>query len=166
MSTLQVPPHLLDLDLGSIDTSFPVLKGGMYDLVIKKSEVGRNKNNDGDLWTVQLSTVKDSKGVKGDDIKAGATVFHRVGLTPTEKYDIEGILKNVARFTQAVKPAVAIKVSSFVQALQDGGIQTMVKLFEGRMVTAKLEALPEGVDKSSGRTLPPRNEISQFEKAK
>ena len=166
MSTLVVPQHLLDLDLGGIDTSFPVLKGGMYDLVIKECKVAKNKAGDGDLWTIKMATVKDAKSVKNDPINAGAVVFHRVGLTATEKYDVEGILKNVARFTQAVKPAVAIKVAAFVDALQNGGIETMVKLFEGRMVTAKLEALPEGVDKSSGRTLPPRNEISQFEKAK
>ncbi len=166
MSQLIVPPHLLDLDLGSIDTSFPVIKSGMVDLVIKECTIVRNSNNDGDLWTIKMATTRVQKGVKGEDIKDGAVVFHRISLTPTDKYDVEGILKNTARFTQAVKPQVAIKVPAFIQAIQDGSIAQIVKLFEGRQITCKLEALPEGVDKKSGRTLPPRNEISQFEKAK
>jgi hypothetical protein len=157
---------LLDLDLGSIDTSFPVIKTGMADLVVKECKIERNSANDGDLWTIKSATTKVMKGIKGEDIKEGAIIFHRISLTPTDKYDVEAILKNVARFTQAIKPQVAIKVPAFINAIQDGSIATMVKLFEGRQFTVKLEALPEGVDKKSGRSLPPRNEISQFDKAK
>lgn len=162
---LTVPQHLLDLDTGSIDTSFPVLRGGMYDLVVKSSEVGKS-NDGGPLWIIKLATIREEKGVKGDVIKAGSVVFHRISLTQTDKYDGEAIIKNACRFMQACKPAVSLKVGDFVSAINAGEAGSLVKLFEGRQVTVKIEALPEGFDKKANRQLPARNEISQFEKAK
>ena len=49
--------EILDLDLTSIDTSFPVVRGGMYDLVVKESDVIRNKADNGDLWVLKLSPI-------------------------------------------------------------------------------------------------------------
>lgn len=164
MSELTVPQHLLDLDTGSIDTSFPVLRGAMYDLVVASSEIGKS-NDGGPLWVIKLNTIREAKGVKGEDIPK-ATLFHRVSLNPTDKYDGEAIVKNACRFMQACKPPVSLKVADFVNAVNKGEAGPMVKLFEGRQVTAKVEALPEGFDKKSNRNLPARNEISQFEKVK
>lgn len=158
-----IPPALLDLDLGTIDTSFPVIRGGMYELVITDATVERTAAGTGDMLTVKFATTIDVKGVKGEDYKAGkTTLFHRVGLTPTDKYDHEAIAKNVARLIQAVKPPVSgIKVVDIF----NGGLATACKVLQGRMVQAKVEALPEGLDKKSGKTLPPRNEITQLVKA-
>jgi len=152
--------ELLDTDLSSIDTSFPVIASGIYDLVIKDSKVEPNKAGDGDLWTVQLATTTPVQTIKGETLAPGQVVFNRMSLKPTDKYTKDAIAKNVARFLQAVKPTVAgIKASD----LFDGGIKTKCKVLAGRMVRAKVDALPEGrTDKKTGKTLDASNEISKF----
>ena len=157
----QPPPELLDLDMGSFDTSFAVIKPGLYELVVKEVTVDRTADDTGDMLVAKLATTRDATDVKGVTVKQGHTIFHRVGLRPTDKYDHMAIAKNVARFTQALKPSVSFKAAE----LFNGGLKTLCKTFEGCMIQAKVEALPEGVDKKSGRSLPPRNEISQLVKS-
>lgn len=157
------PPALLDLDLNSIDTSFTVVKSGMYDLIVKESSVEKTSSGEGDMWVVKLATIKEAMTQKdGSVVAPGHTLFHRVGLTQTDKYTLEGVAKNVARVVQAIKPAV---LGISVRDLSDGSFATKCKLFEGRMLQAKVEALPEGRDKKTNKSLPPRNELSQFVKA-
>ena len=155
------PPELLDLDLANVDTSFPVLRHGLYELVVKEASVEKTAAGDGEMLVLQLATTQPAKDVKGNTLNPGTILFHRVGLKPTDKYDYLAIVKNVARVTQAMKPQVSMKADSIFN-----GFSSACKAFAGRLLTAKIEALPEGVDKKSGRSLPPRNEISQFEKAK
>src|SRR6266487_1989904 len=157
-----VPRELLDLDLSQVDTSFTVLSGGLYELVVKEASVEKTKDGQGDMLVLKLATLRPAKDIKGQDVKEGQMVFHRVGLQPTDKYDYVAIAKNVARVTQALRPSVSMKG----EQVFNGAFASACKAFEGRTLTAKLEALPEGVDKKSGRQLPPRNEVSQLEKAK
>src|SRR2546421_10633646 len=155
------PPELLDLDLASVDTSFPVLRPGLYELVVKEASVEKTAAGDGEMLVLQLATTQPAKDVKGNTLNPGTILFHRVGLKLTDKYDHMAIVKNVARFTQALKPQVSMKADVIFN-----GFSSACKAFVGRLLTAKIEALPEGVDKKNGRSLPPRNEISQLEKAK
>lgn len=165
MSDQTVPPELLDLDLSSIDTSFPVVAGGLYDLVVKESDVIRNKNDNGWLWVVKLNPVNDVKDIRGQPLKAAsATLFHRVSLTPTDNYDAASVAKNTARFIQAMKPTVT-GITSRDLFPDAEGFKVKCKAFVGRMLQAKVDALPDRKDKNTGRTLPPGNEISQFVKA-
>lgn len=159
----QVPPELLDLDLSGIDTSFPVVKAGLYELIVKESDVVRNNADNGDLWVLKLSPVNDVQDVKGQPLKASSvTIFHRVGLTTTEKYTPEGVAKNVARVIQAVKPLVT---GITTRDIFDGSFKVKCKSLQGRMLQAKVDALPERRDKATGKNLPPGNEISQLVKA-
>jgi hypothetical protein len=158
-----IPPELLDLDLTSVDTSFPVIRSGLYELIVKDSDVVRNNADNGDLWVLKLSPTTDCQDTKGAPMKAaGVTIFHRVGLSTTEKYPPEAVAKNVARVIQSIKPVVT---GITTRDLFDGSFKTKCKALQGRMLQAKVEALPEGKDKSSGKSLPPRNEISQLVKA-
>src|SRR2546421_9854692 len=154
------PPELLDLVLASVDTSFPVLQPGLYELVVKEASVEKTAAGDGEMLVVQLATTQPSRDVKGNTLNPGTVLFHRVGLKPTDKYDHLAIVKNVARVTQAMKPQVSMKADSIFN-----GFNSACKAFVGRLLTAKIETMPAGVDKKSGRSLPPTNAISQFEKA-
>lgn len=152
--------ELLDTDLGKLDTSFTVIQGGIFDLVIKENTVAPNSANDGDLWTVQLSTTTPTISIKGEQVAPGHTLFHRISLKVTEKRTKEMIGKSAARFLQAVKPAVSgIKVAD----LFNGEIKTKCKILNGHMVRAKVDAMPEGrTDKKTGKSLDASNEISKF----
>ncbi len=157
--SVNVPQEILDLDLSTIDTSFTVIRAGLYDCVVRESSIERTSNDDGDMWVLKLSTLKPTVDVKNAPVKEGQILFHRIGLRPTDKYSHEAIAKNTARFVQAVKPSITgIKAAD----LFNGEIKTKCKLFEGRMLQVKVEALPEGIDKKSGRSLPARNEVVQL----
>lgn len=162
MQTSNVPPELLDLDLSSIDTSFTVIKAGFYDLVVKESDVAENKDKTGNLWTLKLATTRATTDIKGNEVKEGHVLYHRVSLAPTDNYNHEAVAKNAARFIQACKPQVT---GITAKDLFNGDFNTKCKVFAGRMLQAKVEALPEGVDKKTSKMLPPRNEISQLVKA-
>ena len=156
--------NLLDLDLGQVDTSYPVIKGGIYDMVVKNIEVVDNKSQDGKNLKIVLATTAPTTSVNNEKFEPGQLVTTQLSLkTKSEKRDEAGmkeiIVKRVATFLQATRPPViGIKGSD----LFDGSIATKCNVFVGRSVRIKLDALPEGRDMASGKTLPPRNEVTQF----
>lgn len=94
----------LDIDLGSIDTSMPLLKAEeYYDFVIKKAEV-RDTARGGEMIHVELSTVNPATDMKGASLGAGIMVFDNVnckagpGAKPAAA---EMAVKNTASLVQA-----------------------------------------------------------------
>ena len=68
----------LDMDLGAIDTSMPLLKSEeYYDFVIKKAEV-RDTAKGGEMIHVELATLNPATDMKGASLGAGVMVFDNV----------------------------------------------------------------------------------------
>lgn len=102
-------PSILDEDLSSVDTSFPVIKGGIiHDFEVKHLEVQDNKEGTGQNLVITLTTTGPVPGLNGQTIDAGFPVYHYVGLTPIvgrpdkRDYNEDQIRRSLAQFTLAV----------------------------------------------------------------
>jgi len=156
--------NLLDLDLNSVDTSFPIIKAGIYDMTIKESTVSDNKAQDGKNWVIKLATTIPTTGIKGESFDIGQVVTTQLSLKTksdkkTEDQMKEIIVKNAARILQAIKPPVSGITG---KDLFNGDFEVKCKALQGRNVRVKLDALPERRDKDSGKTLSPSNDVAQY----
>jgi hypothetical protein len=105
-AVLEVPSDVADLlstDLGSVDTSFPLLKEGLYDMAIESCDIVDNKEKTGKNIKIVLRTTADAQSVKGEPLNAGMKLTTYIGLTETEKYGKEAIARNAAGFVQATR---------------------------------------------------------------
>jgi hypothetical protein len=162
--TPNIPAHLLDLDLNKVDTSFPVVKAGIYDVIIKEIAVVDNKAADAKNLELKLSTTTQVQGVKGESFDVGHVINYRLSLkTKTDKLSedkmVEIVYKGVAKLLQAVRPPVdGLKVRDIF----DGSLEVKCKALAGRQLRIKLDALPERRDKDTQKTLAPSNDVAQF----
>jgi fructosamine-3-kinase len=95
------PP--LDGDLGSVDTSFPLLsdREPYYDLRVEKVEMKTSKAGKA-MASVQLVNVAPATGMKGEQLPAGSvSVFENLNLEPSGKSDWNIVTRNVAQVVQA-----------------------------------------------------------------
>ena len=143
----------LDIDLNSIDTSFPLIQNGaIVDLTVDKVENVQTKANS-PMLKLTLKTTTPVASVKGDTLNAGVTVFHNINLAPTGKATGQMVAQNIAQFTQAL--GLGGTLGEFI----NGGYMQA----QGRSVRAKIAYIPEGADKT-GVIRKAKNEISSFVK--
>lgn len=141
----------LDIDLNSIDTSFPLIAAGaIVDMSIDKVEAATTKANSPMLKLTFKSTTP-VQSVKGDVLPPGVTVFHNLNLAATGKATPQMVAQNIAQLTQAL--CMSGTLGEFI----NGGYMTM----QGKVVRAKIAYIPEGPDKS-GTLRKAKNEISSF----
>jgi hypothetical protein len=95
-------PTQIDVDLTTVDTSYPVLAAGVYPFKVDTAIVKPNKANTGHLLELDCELLVDATDSKGKPIKAGYKMTHRCGLSPTDKYSLEDIAKNVATIQDAI----------------------------------------------------------------
>lgn len=149
METSNVLP--LDLDLNSIDTSFPLIaNGAIVDLSIDKVEAATTKANS-PMLKLTFKTATPVQSVKGDNMAPGVTVFHNLNLAATGKATPQMVSQNIAQLTQAL--GMGGTLGEFI----NGGYMTM----QGKVVRAKVAYIPEGPDKG-GTLRKAKNEISSF----
>lgn len=104
METQTLAAGPLDMDLGAVDTSMPLLKDNeYYDFVIKKAEV-KSTAKGGEMIHIELSTVNPATDMQGKPVGAGVMVFDNVnckaapGAKPAAA---EMAVKNTASLVQA-----------------------------------------------------------------
>jgi hypothetical protein len=91
----------LNTPVGDIDTSFPLLAAGLYDMEIADAVVGPAKGNPThQTLKVTLKTTHDAPDVKGQMVNKGFPIYHHIALTPSEDMPIDKIKKNVAALGQ------------------------------------------------------------------
>lgn len=150
--------NILDLDLNEIDTQFPLLAPGLYELRIADSTVDDSVGGDAKLWKLTFETTQESSSVKGETLAPGLPLYHTITLTPKGKATMELILRNVASVVQACTPPVqGIKGSSIV----DGSFANLANVFLGKTLSAKVDIEKERKG-NDGRTYPERNVIVKF----
>lgn len=93
---------VLDEDLTNQDTSFPLLKEGLYDLGIDKLTIEDNKERTGQNVVIKVKTTADSVDVKDKRLNKGFPMTTYISLTETKDYDKEAIKRNLAVFMKAV----------------------------------------------------------------
>lgn len=93
---------ILDTDLTSVDISRPLLSKGAVRFVVSELKVEPSKDGSKENLTITLKTDQDHKDVKGNPIRPGFMLTHRISLTPTEKYPEDRIAAELKRFRLAV----------------------------------------------------------------
>lgn len=94
-------PH--DNDLGSLDTSFPLISGPQkLALKVEKAEVvAGTKNTDARMLSLELSTTEPTLDINGETLAPGARVFHRENIVCVGKLKPDQIRRGVASIVQA-----------------------------------------------------------------
>jgi hypothetical protein len=141
----------LDLDLNSVDTSFPLIENGaIVDFNIEKIEA-KNTAVGTPMLAFIFKSTSPAKSVQGEVLNAGVTVFHNLNLAATGKATPMMVTQNIAQLTQAV--GYTGKLGEFI----NGGYMSM----QGRSFRAKVAYIPEGPDKK-GIMRRAKNEIALF----
>ena len=88
--------NYLDTDVSSIDTSFPRLQKGLYELSCTAAELLDNKAGTGKNLKLQFKTTQSGYSTSGEQVAPGYNITTFVALTPTPKYTEQMIAKNLA----------------------------------------------------------------------
>lgn len=78
---------MLNADLSSVDTSFPVLAAGVVSCVIAECSRGETKEKKVPVLNFKFTTSTPHAKSTGDMQPAGFPLRDMVSLNPTEKYD-------------------------------------------------------------------------------
>jgi hypothetical protein len=109
---------LLDIDLATVDTNFPVVAGPvMLDLLVSKSEV---MTNDAQTWKLELTTTGPTQSTKGDTLNAGIKIFHTANLAATGKATPDMVAKRAGELIQGGLPFKNIREILANPALAQG----------------------------------------------
>lgn len=150
-----VPP--LDVDLSSVDTSFPLLVDGIYDLRCDKAEIKDTADHKGRLAELQLVTVAPATGRKGEALEPGATrIFERIMLAPTGKATWDMVLRNMGSVVQAVQGGMPMRCTPQTA-------DQWVPMLQGRTFRCRVGYEPAGT--KNGKSFNEKNVVTQWVKA-
>lgn len=137
---------LLNENLSDTDASMPLLKAGTYELEIADCKEETSSNGK-PLLSMRLKTLGDNPAADDKStIHKGYTVFHRVSLTPTDKYN----------------PKKSLKLIRLSAGLDGNSAFGNPADYVGKVVKAKVKINPGGTNEATGQTYEPRNEIAAF----
>jgi hypothetical protein len=106
----------LNQTVGDTNTDFPLLAPGLYDMEIRKPSVGPSKSTPGaQTFTIPLVTTADAADIKGDVLRSGFPITHRIGITETPDYPIAKVIKNVAIVAKAAGLPATTKVGDVIR---------------------------------------------------
>lgn len=133
MDTNEIP--LLDLDLNTIETKLPVVKPGIYECRIAKSEVVKADDpSKADAWKLTIETTGPTVSVDDKPVDPGHPFFLQTQLRPTGKATMKMVAQNIGQIVQGLRPRIDGKLSL--------PIDPWHKQAEGRMVRVRVNALP------------------------
>ena len=147
MDTNIAPP--LDMDLGSIDTSRPLLSDGIHEFRVDKVEA-KNTAAGKKMLNISFKTLNPATSIKGDSLSAGVLVFHNVNLEISGKATQEMVNRNMAELVKGCGGGVTY-----------GDLLSGGQVLVGRTCKAKVVFVPAGISKQ-GKSFPEKNEISFF----
>ena len=91
----------LDIDLADVDTSTPALRPGKVEMVITKADITNGTKNPSEKYlALQLKSVNEETGTKGETLKPGQLMYYRLPLQTHEKA-FEDFRKGLARLSVA-----------------------------------------------------------------
>lgn len=151
----------LDTDVGSIDTSFPRLMAGNYELKCLSAKREPAKKF-GERLTLVFENIKAERSTTGTDIPPGkAKIFHYIGITPraarTEPNPETGKLENFEEYTTAmIARSVAAPAKSARMTVTPRQILDNPAMLEGQIAFVKV-----GVQKETAE-FGESNKIKEF----
>jgi len=135
---------LANTDLNAIDTSRPVLAPGTYEFLVK--DVKKDESRKGTpCLSMQLLLQAEAQTVDGKTLAIGSvTVFHKIWLVTTEKYDYK---QDLARFMDAV--------------LGSRHWDPTLEAYKGQTLTA-VTGVENSTNPETGESYPPREQIKRL----
>lgn len=91
----------MDQDVSGIDTNFPRLAVGVYELKCTGAEVVENKAQTGNNLKLQFETINAAVSTSGEPMPSGARLSMYIGLVPSDRYSPADIAKKVAGLMKA-----------------------------------------------------------------
>lgn len=85
-------------DLSSVETGYPVLPAGLYEVTVAEIKTEANKAQTGHNLKMKLTLVNGATDREGKPVNPGFPLFDLISLVKTEKYDP---LPALARFREA-----------------------------------------------------------------
>lgn len=137
--------NLLNADLTSVSTDYPVLPEDVYNVSITKMEAVKTKDGSKDLLEIVVSLDQPAKDREGKPVSAGHQVTDRFSLTPTDKYPVEKIQGRLKQIMESVQGKGA------------SGAFGNPSDYNGQKVVVKL-----GVEIDATGQYPDKNRISRF----
>jgi len=113
---------ILGTDLSSVESSFPILPGGMYEVTIAEMKTEANKAGTGSNLKMKYTLVNPATARDGKTVNAGFPLFDLISITKTEKYDPT---QRLAQFKEA---ATGNKSGSFAPIEQYIGMTMAIQL--------------------------------------
>lgn len=97
----------LDMGVGDVDTSFPKLQPGLYDVEVDGVEINPSKATEGaEVMKLTYKTTQDATDTRGEHVNKGFPLYDYVALTPTQggngkqPYTAKDIAKKLATIAQ------------------------------------------------------------------
>jgi hypothetical protein len=119
MSDLDILNEQNDIDLSSVDTSYPILPKNLYKFTVADIKIVPGKTREGSkVLEVKCELAEDAVAISGRHINAGFPLTFRIGLTPTEKYTESMRNESLARFMDAVVGESARKANGKLQPIE------------------------------------------------
>lgn len=113
---------ILGTDLTSVESSFPILPAGAYEVTIREMKTEPNKAGTGSNLKMKYSLNNPAVSREGKSVNAGYPVFDLISITKTEKYDP---MPRLAQFKEA---ATGNKIGGFAPIEQYIGCTMTVQL--------------------------------------
>lgn len=142
-------PLPLDMDLGSVDTSRPLLSEGIHEFRIDKVEMKQTAVGK-KMLSIAHKTLNPATSIKGDSLGAGILVFNNINLEVSGKATQEMVTRNMAELVKGCGGGVTY-----------GDLLAGGQVLAGRTCKAKVAYVPAGVSKM-GKSFPEKNEIAYY----
>lgn len=91
----------LDENINDVNTDYPILPASWYVFRIDGAKKEPNRAGTGENLVVPLKLVEPAQDKKGETVSPGMVLTHRCSVTPTEKYTVDMLKKNVSRLAKA-----------------------------------------------------------------
>lgn len=146
----------MDTDLATVDISVPMLADGIYDLQVSKVEIKPTQTPGGEMISLELTTTAPATSRTGQMLHPGVKIFHNVNTKPTGKATWDMVKQGLGGLVQAA--AFPPGVASL------GNIPVWVNQLQGKILRAKVEYAPAGVNAKNGKAFKEKNLIAYFSK--
>jgi hypothetical protein len=148
---------LATTNLNEVDTSYPVLSGGVYEFEVKSAEKKTSENTGGEYLLFQCALITpDATDVNGGVLSPGYTMRHMISLTPSEK-QLE------KKSEEECKKDIMASICKFLDGLMvvrewDETLESYV----GLTFFAKTRVGKERTDPKTGNVYDPQAEFANF----
>lgn len=148
---------LANTDLDQVDTSYPILAGGVYEFEVKSAEKKTSERTGGEYLLFQCALLSDNAlDINGNRVNPGYSLRHMISLTPSEKQ-----LEN--KSMEECKKDVIASVCKFLDALMIKRVwDETLNTYVGMTFFAKTKVGKERTDPRTGDVYAPQAEFASF----